>query len=182
MLAEPGAPHRRGRGKSPGVLMTAFGDRPAAISSTSTSCSLSTKLHLDDIWPAFERKAQHKQIEPAQFAERFEKRIPQWRSRWDSEMRESHVIDQQLLVRLDAMEATPFAGQASTRRPRRSAESGNRSVGGGTWCCASNPSVWIGLRRRRSMTPDVRSSSRCCCAWIGVSSSWKLVSRSSSVS
>lgn len=46
------------------------------------------QLQLDDIWPAFERKAQHKQIDPAQFAERFEKRIPQWRSRWDSEMRE----------------------------------------------------------------------------------------------
>ena len=30
MLAEPGTPHRRGKGKSPGVLMTAFGDRPAA--------------------------------------------------------------------------------------------------------------------------------------------------------
>jgi hypothetical protein len=30
MLAEPGAPHRRGKGKSPGVLMAAFGDRPAA--------------------------------------------------------------------------------------------------------------------------------------------------------
>jgi integrase len=30
MLAEPGAPHRRGRGRSPGVLMAAFGDRPAA--------------------------------------------------------------------------------------------------------------------------------------------------------
>jgi integrase len=30
MLAEPGAPHRRGNGRSPGVLMTAFGDRPAA--------------------------------------------------------------------------------------------------------------------------------------------------------
>ncbi|MBA3808936.1 MAG: tyrosine-type recombinase/integrase [Solirubrobacterales bacterium] len=30
MLAEPGTPHRRGGGKSPGVLMAAFGDRPAA--------------------------------------------------------------------------------------------------------------------------------------------------------
>ncbi len=30
MLAEPGAPHRRGKGRSPGVLMAAFGDRPAA--------------------------------------------------------------------------------------------------------------------------------------------------------
>jgi len=46
------------------------------------------QLQVDDIWPAFERKAQHKQIDPAQFAERFEKRIPQWRSRWDSEIRE----------------------------------------------------------------------------------------------
>jgi integrase len=30
MLAEPGAPHRRGNGKSPGVLVATFGDRPAA--------------------------------------------------------------------------------------------------------------------------------------------------------
>jgi integrase len=29
MLAEPGQPHRRGDGRSPGLLMAAFGDRPA---------------------------------------------------------------------------------------------------------------------------------------------------------
>lgn len=29
MLAEPGQPHRRGAGRSPGLLMAAFGDRPA---------------------------------------------------------------------------------------------------------------------------------------------------------
>ena len=29
VLAEPGAPHRRGRGRSPGLLMAAFGNRPA---------------------------------------------------------------------------------------------------------------------------------------------------------
>jgi predicted nucleotidyltransferase component of viral defense system len=46
------------------------------------------QLEVDEIWPVFERKALHKSIDPAQFGERFEKRIPQWRSRWDSEMRE----------------------------------------------------------------------------------------------
>jgi integrase len=30
MLAEPGTPHRRGKGKSPGHVMAALGDRPAA--------------------------------------------------------------------------------------------------------------------------------------------------------
>jgi integrase len=30
MLAEPGTPHKRGKGKSPGHVMAAFGDRPAA--------------------------------------------------------------------------------------------------------------------------------------------------------
>lgn len=28
MLAEPGQPHRRGKGRSPGILMKALGDRP----------------------------------------------------------------------------------------------------------------------------------------------------------
>jgi integrase len=30
MLAEPGTPHRRGKGKSPGLILAAFGDRPIA--------------------------------------------------------------------------------------------------------------------------------------------------------
>jgi integrase len=30
MVAEPGQPHRRGTGRSPGILMTALGDRPVA--------------------------------------------------------------------------------------------------------------------------------------------------------
>lgn len=34
MLAEPGAPHRRGAGRSPGLLMAALGDRPAAAITT----------------------------------------------------------------------------------------------------------------------------------------------------
>jgi predicted nucleotidyltransferase component of viral defense system len=46
------------------------------------------RLKLQETWPAFERKARHKQIDPAQFSERFETRVPQWRSRWDSEMHE----------------------------------------------------------------------------------------------
>ncbi len=34
MVAEPGQPHRRGRGQHPGLLMAALGDRPAAEVST----------------------------------------------------------------------------------------------------------------------------------------------------
>jgi len=45
-------------------------------------------LPIEEIWPVFERKARHKHIDPTQFPERFEKRIPQWRSNWESEMRE----------------------------------------------------------------------------------------------
>ncbi|MGD1055938.1 MAG: nucleotidyl transferase AbiEii/AbiGii toxin family protein [Solirubrobacteraceae bacterium] len=46
------------------------------------------RLEPEEIWPTFERKSRYKEIDPAQFRERFEMRIPQWRSRWDSEMRE----------------------------------------------------------------------------------------------
>ena len=34
VLAEPGQPHRRGRGRSPGLLMSALGDKPATSIST----------------------------------------------------------------------------------------------------------------------------------------------------
>ena len=43
-LAEPGAPHRRGKGKSPGVLMAAFGDRPAANITTPDVSAFLRKL------------------------------------------------------------------------------------------------------------------------------------------
>lgn len=49
------------------------------------------RLDADAIWPAFERKARHKQIDPARFADSFERRMPHWKVRWDNEM-EQHVI------------------------------------------------------------------------------------------
>lgn len=45
-------------------------------------------LNLNEIWPVFERKALHKNIDPGRFNETFEKRMPQWKSRWESEMSE----------------------------------------------------------------------------------------------
>ena len=45
-------------------------------------------LDVENIWPVFERKAAHKQIDPARFAECFEKRMPQWKARWEVEMSE----------------------------------------------------------------------------------------------
>jgi hypothetical protein len=42
----------------------------------------------NDVWPAFERKARHRNIDPARFAERFEKRIGEWRARRDAERAE----------------------------------------------------------------------------------------------
>ena len=47
-------------------------------------------LVAEHIWPSFERKAKHKGINPARFADSFEKRIPQWKTRWQGEMAE-HV-------------------------------------------------------------------------------------------
>jgi predicted nucleotidyltransferase component of viral defense system len=46
------------------------------------------EIAAEKVWPSFERKARHKQIEPSKFAERFEKRVPQWRAGWDAEMAE----------------------------------------------------------------------------------------------
>ena len=51
MLAEPGAPHRRGKGKSPGVLMAAFGDRPAAKITTREVSAFLRKLDTDGVSP-----------------------------------------------------------------------------------------------------------------------------------
>jgi predicted nucleotidyltransferase component of viral defense system len=46
------------------------------------------KILPEEVWASFERKAQHKGIDPSQFSERFNKRVPQWRTRWDEEMAE----------------------------------------------------------------------------------------------
>jgi len=51
MLAEPGAPHRRGKGKSPGVLMAAFGDRPAARITTREVSTFLRKLDTEGVSP-----------------------------------------------------------------------------------------------------------------------------------
>ncbi len=42
----------------------------------------------EEVWPSFERKARHKQIDPSRFPERFNKRVSQWRAGWDAEMAE----------------------------------------------------------------------------------------------
>lgn len=47
-------------------------------------------VDVETVWPAFERKAHHKDIDPERFAASFEKRVPQWKSRWVEEMSE-HV-------------------------------------------------------------------------------------------
>lgn len=46
------------------------------------------EIRSEEVWLAFERKARHKGIDPSQFGERFDKRIRDWRTRWDSEMAE----------------------------------------------------------------------------------------------
>jgi site-specific recombinase XerD len=51
MLAEPGAPHRRGKGKSPGILMAAFGDRPAAKITTREVSTFLRKLDTEGVSP-----------------------------------------------------------------------------------------------------------------------------------
>lgn len=46
------------------------------------------EIRSEDVWLAFERKARHQGIDPTQFGERFDKRVRDWRTRWDSEMAE----------------------------------------------------------------------------------------------
>jgi predicted nucleotidyltransferase component of viral defense system len=48
-------------------------------------------IDADSVWPTFERKAQHKNLDAVRFAESFEKRMPHWKARWDREMAE-HVL------------------------------------------------------------------------------------------
>jgi len=67
-------------------------------------------LDLDEIWPMFESKALHKNIDPERFNETFEQRMPQWKSRWEREMSE-HL----------AGEPEPF--KAVERRVRRALRS-----------------------------------------------------------
>jgi predicted nucleotidyltransferase component of viral defense system len=71
-------------------------------------------LDVEEIWPVFERKAHHKSIDPARFGEMFEQRMPQWKSRWETEMSE-HL----------AGEPEPF--KAVERRVRRALRSKLRS-------------------------------------------------------
>jgi hypothetical protein len=51
ILAEPGALHRRGKGKSPGVLMAAFGDRPAEKITTREISTFLRKLDGEGVSP-----------------------------------------------------------------------------------------------------------------------------------
>jgi len=51
MLAEPGTPHRRGKGKSPGTIMAAFGDRPAAKITTREVSTFLRKLDTEGVSP-----------------------------------------------------------------------------------------------------------------------------------
>jgi uncharacterized protein len=38
------------------------------------------------IWPLFERKARHRQLDPSLFPTRFEERLPQYKARWTNEL------------------------------------------------------------------------------------------------
>ena len=40
------------------------------------------------LWPAFERKARHRGLDPDSFAERFNAREPEWKRRWENELGE----------------------------------------------------------------------------------------------
>jgi len=40
------------------------------------------------IWPAFERKARHRDCDPERFAEVFDARAVEWERRWDDELAE----------------------------------------------------------------------------------------------
>lgn len=40
------------------------------------------------IWPLFERKARHRDLDPERFSTRFEDRVPEWKRRWNDELLE----------------------------------------------------------------------------------------------
>src|SRR6202167_3021427 len=65
MLAEPGTSHQRGKGKSPGVLMTTFGDRPAAKITTREVSAFLRKLDGEGVSPLSANK--NRQVLPAIF-------------------------------------------------------------------------------------------------------------------
>lgn len=65
MLAEPGTPHRRGRGKSPGLVMAALGDRPIAKVTTKEISMLLRELDGADMSPRTVNK--HRQLLSAIF-------------------------------------------------------------------------------------------------------------------
>ncbi len=43
-------------------------------------------VNAEAIWPTFERKARHRGRDPDQFAEHFERRVPDWKDRWKREL------------------------------------------------------------------------------------------------
>jgi predicted nucleotidyltransferase component of viral defense system len=45
------------------------------------------------VWPLFERKARHRQLDPSLFQARFEERLPQYEARWTNEL-SVHVPDE----------------------------------------------------------------------------------------
>ena len=45
-------------------------------------------LDVEAIWPVFEQKVRRKGIDPERFGDMFEKRMPQWKTRWETEMGE----------------------------------------------------------------------------------------------
>lgn len=79
-------------------------------------------LLADDIWPAFERKTTHKNLDPQRFADMFAKRMPAWSRRWDTEM-EDHVP-------ADVRPAFNAVERAVTRALRPRLRSGRNPSGG----------------------------------------------------
>jgi integrase len=65
MLAEPGTPHQRGKGKSPGLVMAAFGDLPAAKITTRQVSAFLRQLDDSGVSPRTVNK--HRQLLSAIF-------------------------------------------------------------------------------------------------------------------
>jgi integrase len=66
LLREPGEPHRRGRGTSPGRIMAAFGDQPAAAVTASDVSAFLRSLDREGLTPRNVNK--HRQVLAAMFA------------------------------------------------------------------------------------------------------------------
>ena len=45
-----------------------------------------SSIDAEAAWPLFERKARHRDREPARFGESFDERVPRWEERWDREL------------------------------------------------------------------------------------------------